>query len=82
MFTSNVEWPKGTIAGGDGDVTIDRHQTKEQAEAVCNILRRQGLGCNGKIFPVRAWVDGKDDQPKTTEPQRDYGIPNAPCWRS
>lgn len=49
-FVSNAEWP-------NGEVTTDRHGTREQAQAVCDGLERMGYGGDGLVFPVRTWVE-------------------------
>jgi hypothetical protein len=58
MWTSKAEWPKGTISQSRAnDITTDDHPTEAQARAVCRMLERDGLGGEGKIFPVRTWVE-------------------------
>lgn len=51
-FTSHVEWPAETGIG----VSEDTHDTQAQADAVCSFLRRNGLGGEGKVFPLRTWT--------------------------
>lgn len=41
----------------DHDITTDTHDTKEQAEAVCSMLRQWGLGGQGNWFPVETWTE-------------------------
>lgn len=48
-YKSIAVWP-------DGSVTDDKHDTKEQAEVVCGMLKRIGFGGDGKIFPVKTEV--------------------------
>lgn len=55
MWNSNAEWPVGTCS--DTTITTDTHQYKEQAQAVCDLLERMGFGGDGKVFPVRTWVE-------------------------
>jgi hypothetical protein len=57
---SHAQWPKGTI-GLDGgingnDQSEDTHESREAAEAVCNLLHRNGFGGDRQIFPLRTWV--------------------------
>lgn len=52
-FTSNAEWP-------DGTKTNDAHDTREQAAAVCDLLRTHGFGGFGKIFPLQSWVEPRE----------------------
>lgn len=53
-FTSNALWPKEAMV--IGDKSTDGHDTKEAAESVCNSLEMEGLGGDGKIFPINTWV--------------------------
>jgi hypothetical protein len=56
-WASWAEWPPGHIIGAEPpNTTHDYHATKEQAEAVCDMLRRDGLGGERCHFPVRVWV--------------------------
>ena len=56
-FISNAQWPLETYRGFDGSgVSVDTHQTREQAEAVCRGLQRGGFGGMRKSFPLRTWV--------------------------
>ena len=54
MWKSNAEWPE--VPGLYVKFSDDKHDTEEQAEAVCKMLRERGFGGDGKIFPVRTWV--------------------------
>ena len=55
-WSSNAEWPKGSVSLPiDPPVSTDFHKTEEQADAVCDALRKHGLGGEGKIFPLRVW---------------------------
>ena len=54
VWQSNAEWDHKH--GFRNNVTTDTHQTKEQAEAVCRGLKREGLGGERIHFPVRTWV--------------------------
>lgn len=59
-WRSCAEWPEGLVnnVSGEGkNVSKDRHDTKEQADAVCSILHVQGLGGERCHFPVRTWVE-------------------------
>jgi len=38
-------------------LTTDQHDTKEQAEAVCEMLERDGFGGDGIHFPINTWVE-------------------------
>ena len=57
-WTSCAEWPEGHIVNPERpNVTTDGHDTKEQAEGVCRLLEREGLGGERCHFPVRTWVE-------------------------
>lgn len=43
--------------GFDNDLTTDEHDTKAQALAVCDGLRREGLGGERCHFPLDTWVE-------------------------
>ena len=38
-------------------ISYDKHYTKEQAECVCKMLQRDGMGGEGKEFPIRTWIE-------------------------
>jgi hypothetical protein len=43
----------------NSETTSDEHDTREQAQAVCDMLEREGFGGEGKMFPVKTWVEKK-----------------------
>ena len=45
----------------NSDITSDEHDTKEQAQAVCDILKREGYGGDRKMFPVETWIEEKNE---------------------
>ena len=54
-WKSIVVWdPK---LGFQDNETVDYHDTKEAAEAVCRMIQRQGLGGEGIHFPVKTRVE-------------------------
>lgn len=54
---SNALWPSGICFSKYGDdISVDVHETVEQAEAVCRGLGRDGFGGARKVFPLRTWV--------------------------
>lgn len=67
-YTSNAKWPRMDAYLGNADVTSDEHDTKEQAQAVCDILEREGFGGEGKMFPVKTWVEAKSPNARTLRP--------------
>ena len=59
-WRSCAQWPDGLLSFAYSDhnnTTTDRHDTKEQAEGVCHLLRRNGLGGERIHFPVRTWTE-------------------------
>jgi len=68
MWQSNAEY--GPEHGFDNNTTTDTHQTREQAEGVCRLLQREGLGGERIHFPIHTWVSKVDDR----------RTPSAGCW--
>ena len=59
QWTSNAEWPDTIPVQSDGTrITTDSHDTKEQAEGVCRLLKKEGWSFRG-VFPIRTWVEEK-----------------------
>jgi hypothetical protein len=56
QFRSVAQWPKGTCSWSN-DITEDEHFTREDAEGVCDLLREKGYGLDGKILPIKCWVE-------------------------
>ena len=59
-FTSNAQWPEGTL-DYQQNKTQDDHETKEQAQAVCNMLTQYGFGGDDIVYPIRTWVEEYDE---------------------
>ena len=55
-WLSCARWPH-TLGFLNNNTTTDEHDTKEQAEAVCMMLTRNGLGGEGRIYPLQTWVE-------------------------
>ena len=61
-WTSNAQWPLDVYRGMDGSgVTSDEHDSRESAQAICAALRSEGFGGERKQFPLRAWVEEKQE---------------------
>lgn len=61
-FYSNAQWPLDVYRGSFGNgISSDNHNTKEQAQGVCDALMREGFGGNGLKFPIRTWVSSKPE---------------------
>ena len=59
---SFAKWPAGSIVQKRADdVTTDQHLTESAAKAVCKMLERDGLGGEGKVFPLETWVVSDDN---------------------
>lgn len=56
-YVSNAKWSDEVSTGTLDNVSKDYHRTEEQAENVCRMLKKRGLGGEGKIFPIKTWVD-------------------------
>ena len=58
-WRSIAVWPDtirvGHIVGKNE--SDDTHSSREQAEAVCALLRKHGFGGDGKVFPVSTRVE-------------------------
>jgi beta-glucosidase-like glycosyl hydrolase len=53
VWISKIYWPPEVRIGNEGNFSEDTHQTEGQAKAVCRGVQREGLGGEGKIFPVK-----------------------------
>lgn len=63
-YQSNAQWPLDVYRGMDGTgISTDTHQTREQAQGVCDGLRREGFGGERKHFPTRVWVSQVEPTP-------------------
>ena len=59
-FRSCAEWPQGTMNGYNNEVSTDDHYGPDphgMAVAVCAGLEREGFGGQGKIFPLKTWIE-------------------------
>lgn len=54
---SIVVWPAEVSCGNADNSSVDTHRSKEAAEAVCRGVMREGLGGEGKIFPISVQVE-------------------------
>jgi hypothetical protein len=52
-WKSHAEWPEPNHGV---QFSEDTHDTREQAQSVCDMLQREGLGGEGKVFPIQTWV--------------------------
>ena len=62
-YKSCALWPKG-CADAIGNYSEDTHETREAAEAVRDMLKRDGFGGDRQNFPIKAWIE-------MVEPQND-----------
>ena len=64
-WSSNAKWPEGSVCQSRADdKTTDFHETELAARAVCRMLRRDGLGGEGRVFPKETWVEHKNPDGK------------------
>lgn len=56
-YTSNAKWPVAVSSQLGHSMTTDTHDTEEQAQGVCTLLRRHGFGGNHEVYPMRTWVE-------------------------
>jgi hypothetical protein len=64
-WKSIAEWDP--CHGFYNNQTWDEHETKEQAEAVCRMLEKDGLGGERCHFPIRTWVEEIKEETKNEE---------------
>lgn len=63
-YQSNALWPAGVCSTMYGDdISTDRHRTKQEAEAVCRALHREGFGGDRQHHPLMTWVSEVQDPP-------------------
>ena len=53
MWQSYARWNVAQVPFSE---TTDEHETKEQAEGVVTLLKREGFGGEKKFFPIEAGV--------------------------
>lgn len=57
FYSSCAQWPPEVYTDANGNnVTFDDHSNYDRAAAVCDRLKREGFGGEGKHFPIRTWV--------------------------
>lgn len=59
LWKSVAIWPKE--ANVSNNKSWDEHYTEEAARAVCSMLRRDGFGGEGKIFPTNTYVETPEE---------------------
>jgi hypothetical protein len=66
MFRSIAVWPDTIRVGNEvgKNESEDVHETREQAEGVCRLLRRDGYGGERMIFPLSTRVEPVDQESK------------------
>ena len=64
---SIADWGEYDLINGRTDnVTYDKHFTREAAEGVCQLLRKNGFGGRKEVYPVKTWTSQQlPKQPKT-----------------
>ena len=56
-WRSVVEWPEEVSTGRSPNVSTDEHRNKESAEYVCKRLEKEGMGLEGKLYPISTRVE-------------------------
>jgi hypothetical protein len=56
-FKSIVLWPDTVSTGKIPNESEDTHNSFKAAEAVCKMIKRKGLGGEGKIFPISTRIE-------------------------
>jgi hypothetical protein len=78
-FSSCAQWPKGT-AEFSNDVTKDENGSWQQANGIATRLRREGFGGDGKIFPLRVWVEDEHGREFPRDPDTLKISPERFVW--
>jgi hypothetical protein len=60
-FQSCAEWEQKH--GFYENTTKDQHDTKQQAQAVCALLEKEGIGGEKIWFPIRTWIEERKEIP-------------------
>jgi hypothetical protein len=60
-YKSKAQWPAIVASAHGHSISEDTHDTYEQARAVCDMLERDGLGADKKIFPLSTWVEKEEE---------------------
>jgi len=58
-YKSIAVWPRdcGINLGNTNNESSDTHGSKEEAEAVCDLLRQNGFGGDRRVFPLSTRVE-------------------------
>jgi len=57
MYESWAKWPYPEVQlGNEENISTDEHPSKEHAEAIIKMLKRDGFGGEGKIFPIATGI--------------------------
>ena len=56
-YRSIVLWPDEVSTGKTPNESRDTHPSREAAEIVCRRIEREGLGGEGKVFPLSTRVE-------------------------
>lgn len=62
-YDSIVLWPEEVSTGKIPNESRDSHRSKHAAEVVCGRLEAEGLGGEGKIFPISTRVEPTKSAP-------------------
>lgn len=78
MFQSIAVWPDtikvGNVEGKNE--SVDTHDTQDQAEGVCRLMKKEGFGGDRKVFPLSTRVEPVPRVVIT------YGTDVRECWKT
>lgn len=57
MWQSVILWPDSVSTGVVPNESTDLHRDQASAKAVCRGVEREGLGGEGKVFPLSTRVE-------------------------
>jgi len=60
MFKSVAKWPQSVNLANSENISDDSHATLTSARIICDKLRKNGFGGDGKIFPIETWVEDEN----------------------
>jgi hypothetical protein len=58
---SIITWPDSVYVGNAANESVDTHQSKGHALAVCRGVTRAGMGGDGKVYPLSTRVEKIED---------------------
>lgn len=78
-FISYVQWPKE--AGVIDNISRDEHLNWELAKGVVDVICCHGFGGDGKIFPVKVWIEDENGTVFIKDPKKTELSPSKFVWQ-